>query len=674
MSSPSPQAPFFRELLAVANRLAKVFGPPGFEELANGPGLNSPKDKLDALMSKLLPRQVVLRAWSKLILERYTAADESSELILKDALAWLPRAYESHCLQDPEDLFARICVFGAVRRLWKSTTILDESSGLMGVLSPVVKLHHFPDHLLTLPVDLMPWIHSLDATLVRLAPKEVVHAVLSLPFTKPDWDDERQLLESMMSARIRTDTFHGLHMHAQLLTMALRSPDSESNSAYEEKLTWMLRVMHDGLNSSYTLPSSVIAMLQQLIGDIESLENANLSSHCAQMAPFITNKAAKTGPPMAIFPDVVPPFIASFLTDTTKDRVNFSNAQELKFVNNIVEQDMVLASLEGIWVQLDSDTDRLVMPTQITVQEQALDETLISCAPGVFDLSYNCITWSGIERDANPATATYAPALTLFFPLIQRFSLGRVVDATSLPHASHTLHTIGTARREETMMIKAFYLNICTAEQTFRFYPFYEHEIYRVVEMVTNATGLTPFKEAQFVKYTVAKRLQITRHRILEHLVGNLDHPWIDHSAELIRVLRKLTQEREPQTLFDVERLYHSCRQEVEVTKETLHHLRLIWHNSQSEGVRMKVLALVDRLLDRSIMREGDPNFTTLYRWLRHLEETVSPYKSAESLKIILVLLQRAKAIQLDPLTPQTQVQASFDHLGEYTRFCSYYA
>ncbi|ORZ39445.1 hypothetical protein BCR44DRAFT_110117, partial [Catenaria anguillulae PL171] len=543
----------------------------------------------------------------------------------------------------------------------------------ISLLSDIIKLHPVPDMLLTLTCDPLAWIQSLDDTLVDMSPKALVHTILALPFTKPDWMDERSVLESIQNSRTRNDMLHALIRFGHMLVLALRGESGEKGSTFEEKMNWLLKVLLDGLGGTFSLSSSIIALLNQLVADAESLESPELTAVAAQLAPLISTKAMKTGPPMAIFPDIVPPFIASFVK-RKNDPVKLANAQELKFVNNLVEQDMTMASLEGIWVQLDSETDRLVMPTQVGVQEQALDETLISCAPGILDISLNAVTWSGLERDANAATAVFQPALVLHFPLIQRFSIGRVMDATALPYASHTLHTVaGNLKRDETMMIKAFYMTIFTADQTLRFYPFYDNEIYRIVDIVSNATGLTPFKEGQFVKYTVAKQLQVTRHHILDHLLQRHGHPWIDHSAELIRVLRKLTQEREPQTLYDIERLYHSCRQEVEVTKETLHHLRLIWHNSPSEAVRMKVLAIVDRLLDRSIMREGDPNFVTVYRWLRHLEETVSPYKSAESLKIILVLLQRAKAIQIDPLTPLTQVQASFDHLGEYNRFCSFF-
>ncbi|KNE63726.1 hypothetical protein AMAG_08813 [Allomyces macrogynus ATCC 38327] len=735
----------------------------------------------------------------------------------------------------------------------------------MAVLGPVMKLEHLPDHLLTMTMDVHVWINSLDSTFVRDPPAAVVQAILARPFVKPDWPEERALLDALLVARTRIDTFHALLSFGQLLLEQLRATEASASgrdgapvdmwsrrssknpsrmasagtsrgddpdwvapsvheedvarAAFEEKMAWLMGLFAEALSGSYTLPSSTIAALTEFATDVEKLDVAQLQLVCAQITPFIANKAGKTGPPMAIFPDVVSPAISNIL-NADKPHTKMSNAQELKFINNMVEQDHILASLEGIWLQVDSDPDRLVMPSQVGIQEQALEETLVSCSPGILEFSYNSLTWYGLERDANAATATFTPGLTLLFPMITRFSLGRIMDATLLPYGKNTLHTIlgggpsttgpggaggggsggsvggalgagglgglggglggggglGQLRRDETATIKAFYLNIFTATDNFRLYPFYEDEIYKAVDMIAMATGLVPFKESQFVKYTVAKRLQMTRHHILDAILarhrhraarlaasatvvgtagrgmpvasnssstglrgvtsntsdgasdmsdrrmpasaassGDLDPgmsvtssdsdgrtsptgrartgtaaaaaaaagalgrtasgtgPWIDHSADLIKVLRKLTQEREPQALYDLELLYHSCRIEAEVTKETLHHLRVLWHQSQSETVRLKVLAILDRLLDRSVMREGDPNFTVLYKWLRHLEETVSPYKSAESLKIILVLLRRAKAIQTDPLTPIAQIQASFDCLPEYDRFARFF-
>ncbi|KAI9222649.1 hypothetical protein BC828DRAFT_16320 [Blastocladiella britannica] len=535
--------------------------------------------------------------------------------------------------------------------------------------------------------DLQSWYLSHGNTLnVRMSPQSLSLVIIQLPFVKPDSIDERVLRDGMVSQKTRCEVMHTMLRFGLVLATILhdiaagnnhglaesddgisanpsaisKSGDAPNSLHVEDKLGWLLVLLLEELSSNLPLTGALLGILHSLTEQVQTLDIAELAATCAQLESAMVPKFNRPGPPLAIQPELVPSLIDAVANPSHEHASKLINAQELKFAKNLVEQDVTLATLEGVWLQLDSETDRLVMPSQVGTQEQALDETLISCAPGIFELSYNCITWLGLERDASPATAAYTPALVLFFPLIKNYSLGRVVDATTLPYASHTLHTVDLKRREETAMIKAFYINIVTQDQSFRFYPIYDTEIHKVVDMISTATGLLPFKEPQYIRHTVARRLQVTRNAILDHLVergrigalhvptaagamaggagssaaagaggaaASSRSPWIEHSAELIRVLRKLTEEREAQALYDIERLYHSCRIEFEVTKETIHHLRLIWHNSQSETVRLKVLAIVDRILDRAVMREGDSNFIMLYRWLRHLEETVSPYK-----------------------------------------------
>ncbi|KAI8831241.1 hypothetical protein BC829DRAFT_409797 [Chytridium lagenaria] len=137
----------------------------------------------------------------------------------------------------------------------------------------------------------------------------------------------------------------------------------------------------------------------------------------------------------------------------------------------------------------------------------------------------------------------------------------------------------------------------------------------------------------------------------------------LKHSADLTAVIEALTSDNQPQRIVDMERLFHSCRIEIEVTKEAIFLLRKTWHTTQSESVKLKVLSVVDRLLDRVVMRQGDGNFGVTFKWLKHLEETV-----AESLKLIIHLVRRAKMIQIEPLSPivRNQCNALFDSFNEH--------
>ncbi|KAJ3004165.1 UNVERIFIED_CONTAM: hypothetical protein HDU68_005269, partial [Siphonaria sp. JEL0065] len=95
-----------------------------------------------------------------------------------------------------------------------------------------------------------------------------------------------------------------------------------------------------------------------------------------------------------------------------------------------------------------------------------------------------------------------------------------------------------------------------------------------------------------------------------------------------------------------------------------------LWHITQSDQSRMKILSVVDRILDRVIMRQEDLVFTTTFKWLKYLEETINPYRNPEMLKLVLYLVKRAKMIQIEPLAPlpNHQRDGMFDYLPEYEK------
>ncbi|KAJ3108563.1 hypothetical protein HDU97_000845 [Phlyctochytrium planicorne] len=234
--------------------------------------------------------------------------------------------------------------------------------------------------------------------------------------------------------------------------------------------------------------------------------------------------------------------------------------------------------------------------------------------------------------------------------------------------------SLGIRFKNQPTRKKSYHLDIHTRDEVFKFFPFHGDEIHQMVRALSNISGLAPFKEEEFVQNVLCKKLEMTRRQALKYLLEE-DHPWIEHSADLTAVIDALTSESQPQRIVDMERLFHSCRIEIEVTKEAIFLLRKIWHTTQSEHVKLKVLSVVDRLLDRVVMRQGDPNFSITFKWLKHLEETVSPYKSSEALKLIIHLVRRAKMIQIEPLSPlvRNQCHALFDTYNDHLFLQNFY-
>ena len=61
-------------------------------------------------------------------------------------------------------------------------------------------------------------------------------------------------------------------------------------------------------------------------------------------------------------------------------------------------------------------------------------------------------------------------------------------------------------------------------------------------------------------------------------------------------LLNKLCSAEQPPRLVDLERLYHSCRLNREVTRETLKNLQQLWSGTTNEGLEF-VCLLVNTIL-----------------------------------------------------------------------------
>jgi len=70
------------------------------------------------------------------------------------------------------------------------------------------------------------------------------------------------------------------------------------------------------------------------------------------------------------------------------------------------------------------------------------------------------------------------------------------------------------------------------------------------------------------------KKIENVRREVLLYLVRQ-ESPWITTSDELYKSLNRMTHETKPQRILEIERLFHSCRMESEVTKETIYYIRV---------------------------------------------------------------------------------------------------
>ena len=78
-----------------------------------------------------------------------------------------------------------------------------------------------------------------------------------------------------------------------------------------------------------------------------------------------------------------------------------------------------------------------------------------------------------------------------------------------------------------------------------------------------------------YSSFTQANKLTAARNKVLEELLKE-SNPWIENSASLSDIIQELTMEHQPQKVIDLERLFHSCRLEPEVTNETVRLLKVV--------------------------------------------------------------------------------------------------
>jgi hypothetical protein len=125
-------------------------------------------------------------------------------------------------------------------------------------------------------------------------------------------------------------------------------------------------------------------------------------------------------------------------------------------------------------------------------------------------------------------------------------------------------------------------------DETFKFYPLGMSEVKGLTKVMRKATGSEPIQELEYVKGALGKHLEKRRNALLLQLLAETD-PWIRSSVTLSKLIKSLTTEHQPQRLIDMERLFHSCRLEQEVTIEATSLLKNMWNDIKSDHTRIKV-------------------------------------------------------------------------------------
>ncbi|KAI8839969.1 hypothetical protein BJ741DRAFT_597558 [Chytriomyces cf. hyalinus JEL632] len=405
--------------------------------------------------------------------------------------------------------------------------------------------------------------------------------------------------------------------------------------------------------------------------------------------------------------------------------------------SSFVDPMNVISGLDDVRFQVDPSSERIILKSDAGSMERASEEVLTSTSSGSLIITRRELLWSPATLDfSNPTGFTYNRnnAFRIRHSAILRFSVNKykplsgsagvtivapppgespsaamsdeaipnypsqqngggaenVGEKPVLSSSGRRMNSLAAMSADMSKLLSAVYnrnngsngvkdvqhmhaVVIHTRNGAFKFYPFFDGEVMQIMHALTAVTGMLPFKGSEFVQSVLTKRVEVTRRQALRQLLQE-ESPWIENSMDLQQIIAALISEVKPQLIVDMERLFHSCKIEGEVTKEATAMLRKAWHQTTSEQSRLKILSVVDRILDRAIMRQDDAVFATTYKWLKHLEETINAYRNPEILKLVLYLLKRAKMIQVEPLSslPHDQCITMFDYYEDYTTLISF--
>ena len=213
-----------------------------------------------------------------------------------------------------------------------------------------------------------------------------------------------------------------------------------------------------------------------------------------------------------------------------------------------------------------------------------------------------------------------------------------------------------------------FYLLLHT-DHSIRLFPLPPAEAGELRGLMRDLVGRDEFDEKEYVSTVMGEREARRRVKVLATLAAlNPNGEWIiDDNAELIKVMARLTASDGPQSIYDMERVYHSCRLNGAVTSEVISHLRHRWNEAKDETVRKKILDVVDRIFEPTIMRHGSPNFSTLSGWVKRLSQRVDVYTSPISSKVISSLEEKIGVFEKQAVMgiPINQFDDHFERLDD---------
>lgn len=231
-----------------------------------------------------------------------------------------------------------------------------------------------------------------------------------------------------------------------------------------------------------------------------------------------------------------------------------------------LQKTQIVGYLEGIHVQISCNPERLVVKKEEDVQTSNL---------GILELTNMELKWYGYDLE-------FKLGLTIKYSEIQFFHMGKMKSS------------------------EFFYLGLNAQSSMVRFYPFLDQKISELLMRF-----VPQIKEQTLIKYNLAKQIHVTRQRFHVEPIKN--------NKELQKTIQKLMDK---QQMYEMERLFHSCKHRVTATLKIL---KQYWKKANSETQMLKILWVLDRLLDPIIFETQ--NLIYVKKWMQRVEQFAS-YKT----------------------------------------------
>ncbi|KAL0211899.1 hypothetical protein RCL1_005525 [Eukaryota sp. TZLM3-RCL] len=555
-------------------------------------------------------------------------------------------------------LLLKIQVFSLISILVDNQSLLIETRSLAAYL---LSLQPTLDLTCCVVADNQSWLatwrfysllsgkSNISANILNNIPaRKVFEAFDTLPFQQPS-NLIVDLLELKMSSLYSRSEFYNISLSIIFNLIKPQSKISDKTKRLKFWMNFLISRLDKFPPSYYQVPILITTIqsfcqsnsdgslvFQKLSSIVESLQS-NLTPICNQSdAPYLeyslpSNSTLKQ--PIGYTYSAAPGSLeVPRVTSYSNNLIHFA------------DDSIPLASINDIYLQYE-DQSNLIVPKN---QSNLIDENcFISTVSGFLSFYRRQISWKPIISEGKDQNS-------------QDNS-----DLLALPHSVIRKWTWGEISDQNFVFFFAFF----TEDSVYKFFPFNSSEVKQLSRAISDLLSLEPFESQLFVHSQIKSKLDNQRINLVQQLAS---HPkWhLTHTIELNKVIDDLINPAKSQSMTLLERIFHSCRYNIEVTKETLSCLKRKWQKAlNNEVIRIRILNIVDRLLDRTILSRENGTFTTLEEWLVNIEEQLDPYKSPESLRLIHGLKIRGEILKRQLITPMSeyQLQNQFENLEFYS-------